>query len=392
MIETRGSIYRTRTGYGIRWQKDRRRAQRAGFATKSEARVWLADHLAAERRGAPTSELSFHDFAEVFLERHGATVSERTKETLAERLAPARSAFGVWTLRELELAADDVAAWRASLAPSSRYRLTAAFRQALAAAVRWRYMARNPAVDAGRNPQPRLEELRPFTLAEVDALSLELGPVFGPLVVFAAETGLRTNEWIALERRDVDRAGRAIVVQRRFAGGLLTPYPKTERSRRRVPLTARALAAVEAFPPRLATPLLFPAARGGHIGLDTWRSREWYPAIEAAGLERRGPYALRHTFATEALAAGVSTFQVARLMGTSVAMIDRTYGHLARDSEDSIRARLEARGAVEVPSQGEADAELYGENPLAVRFPRDGAYRDRTGDLRLAKPALSQLS
>ena len=44
-----------------------------------------------------------------------------------------------------------------------------------------------------------------------------------------------------------------------------------------------------------------------------------------------------------ALAAGVSIFELARLMGTSVAMIDRTYGHLARDSEDAIRARLEAR-------------------------------------------------
>ena len=82
-------------------------------------------------------------------------------------------------------------------------------------------------------------------------------------------------------------------------------------------------------------------------------------AAQAAGLEQRGPYALRHTFATEALAAGVSTFELARLMGTSVAMIDRTYGHLARDSEDSIRLRLEARAdrsGVEVASGGESDA------------------------------------
>jgi hypothetical protein len=41
---------------------------------------------------------------------------------------------------------------------------------------------------------------------------------------------------------------------------------------------------------------------------------------------------LRHTFATEALAAGVSTFELARVIGTSIAMIDRHYGHLARDS------------------------------------------------------------
>jgi integrase len=94
---------------------------------------------------------------------------------------------------------------------------------------------------------------------------------------------------------------------------------------------------------RLDTPLLFPAARGGHIGLDTWRTRHWYPALEAAGLRRRGPYQLRHTFATEALAAGISIFELARVMGASVKTIDRHYGHLARDSEQAIRARLDAR-------------------------------------------------
>jgi len=57
------------------------------------------------------------------------------------------------------------------------------------------------------------------------------------------------------------------------------------------------------------------------------------------------PYHLRHTFATEALAAGVSIFELSRLMGASVKEVDRTYGHLARDSADAIRARLEARAA-----------------------------------------------
>ncbi len=44
-------------------------------------------------------------------------------------------------------------------------------------------------------------------------------------------------------------------------------------------------------------------------------------------------------------------------MGTSVAMIDRTYGHLARDSEESIRARLETRAnrlGAEWASSGES--------------------------------------
>jgi integrase len=266
--------------------------------------------------------------------------------------------FGSWTLRELEGAAADIASWRATLSATSRYRLTAALRQALAAAVRWQYLTRNAAADAGRNPEPRVEELHPFTRDEVDRLAVELGPIYGSLVVFAAETGLRTNEWIALERRDVDRVGRAVTVQRRCADGVLTGYPKTERSRRRIPLTQRALDALDKLPPRLDTPLLFPARRGGYLGLDTWRGREWYPALEAAGIQRRGPYHLRHTFATEALAAGVSIFELARVMGASVKTIDKTYGHLARDSEDAIRQRLDARAGrsgVEVASDGSGE-------------------------------------
>jgi len=147
-------------------------------------------------------------------------------------------------------------------------------------------------------------------------------------------------------------------VQRRVAHGVVTDYPKTVRSRRRVPLTDRAWQAIEALPPRVDTPILFPAARGRHLDLDTWRTRLWYPALDLAGVETRGPYCLRHTFASEALMAGVSIFQLARVMGTSVGMIDRVYGHLVQDSEGAIRALLEtraARGGVEVASGVDAE-------------------------------------
>jgi hypothetical protein len=45
----------------------------------------------------------------------------------------------------------------------------------------------------------------------------------------------------------------------------------------------------------------------------------------------RRVYDLRHTFATFALRAGISTFDLSRYMCASLAMIDRHYGHLARD-------------------------------------------------------------
>jgi integrase len=342
--EPRGSVFKTPNGFGIRWPEQGKRPQRTGFKSRTDARRWFADNVAPRLvRGAPSAEISFDRFCDLFLERHGATVAPSTKRTLEERLSASRTKFGSWALRELEGASNDVADWRASLPETARYRLTSAFRQVMAAAQRWHYVSRNPVAEAGRNPQPRVEELRPFEPKQIDALAEELGPVFGPLVVVAAETGLRPEEWIALERRDLDKIGSALQVDRKFADGRLTPFPKTHRSRRRVPLTARALAALDSIPPRLDSQLVFPASRGGHIGLDVWRSRRWYPALEAAGIEKRGPYHLRHTFATEALAAGISLFELSRLLGSSIAMIDKHYGHLARDSEDAIRARLDAR-------------------------------------------------
>ena len=66
-------------------------------------------------------------------------------------------------------------------------------------------------------------------------------------------------------------------------------------------------------------------------------------AGQPAGVKHRRIYDLRHTYATWSLAAGIDIFTLARRMGTSVKMIDRTYGHLARDSEQAIRSRLDAR-------------------------------------------------
>jgi hypothetical protein len=134
--ETSGSVYATRSGYGIRWPENGKRGHQAGFRTKTEARRWFNENVAPRlRTHAPDASITFDAFCDLFLDRHGATVAPRSRETLTERLASAREMFGAWPLRDLEGAAADIAAWRANLPDGSRYRLTSAFRQALAAGV-----------------------------------------------------------------------------------------------------------------------------------------------------------------------------------------------------------------------------------------------------------------
>jgi integrase len=78
------------------------------------------------------------------------------------------------------------------------------------------------------------------------------------------------------------------------------------------------------------------------------------PAVRAAGLDHRTPYALRHTFASFAIAAGIPTFEIARMMGTSIEQIEKTYGHLLPDALERGRAALEAFDARAAKSGEEA--------------------------------------
>jgi hypothetical protein len=56
----------------------------------------------------------------------------------------------------------------------------------------------------------------------------------------------------------------------------------------------------------------------------------------------RDLYDLRHTYPTFALRAGVPVFAVSRFMGSSIAMIDHHYGHLAHDSRQHAISLLDA--------------------------------------------------
>jgi integrase len=344
--------YRYRTG-----GRDSKRVQRGGFRNEADARVALERALEKHRRGRGVGQrLTLAEFVDEYLAQH--EVSLVTLAKLRFLLSRAVQAFGGYYLDELDPV--EISAWRMTVSPGYRFEATQALRQVLARAVLWGMLDANPAKQGVENPQRRRTEKRPFeSWQQLEALADRLGPRLGPMVLFAAASGMRPGEWVALEHRDIDRVDRVAYVNRAFGKGRLTT-PKTEASIRAVPLQARALAALDQLAAGDPDDLLFPAERGGYLDLHNFRNRDWKPAQLAVGIEPfRRIYDLRHTFATFALRAGISTFELSRYMGASLTMIDRHYGHLARDAREHAIRLLDNLNAAAVDAGGRSvDVEI----------------------------------
>jgi integrase len=341
LVAQSGQVWKRGTkNWCIRWyDAERKRHQRGGFRTKEEADGVLQSELSFVRTGDPKAgQHTLDDLARDFLAQYDKSPSREVVVKWA--LAKARERFGKTRLDRLN--ARDLGAWRAELPEAQRHQVFAVLRQVLEQAVKWKMLTHNPARDV-KNPTPHRLEVKPFeSWAEVEALAAELGE-WGPLAIFAVGTGLMPEEWSALQRRDIDLKARVVTVRRTVVDGVVREFQgKTKRRMRRVPLRDRAVEAIRQMPTRIGAQLVFPGTRGGYLNVDNWRSRDWYPALEAAGLERRGPYAMRHTYATFSIAAGIDMFVLARRMGTSVEMIDHHYGHLLPRGEEHERSALDA--------------------------------------------------
>jgi len=314
-------------------------ARRLGL---SSIKTHLLEQVESELQGRPGArrDITYSELVEVFLERHAIVAKPRTISELRWRLKQSEAKFGTVPLAELEGMSDEIAGWAVTLGERVRYPLMAAMRQALEAGIRYGYLTQNPAKLAGPNPQPSPREIRVYTPDELKAIVAELGPLEGAAVRFAAATGLRPQEWASVERRDVDRKRRVVLVR----------GTKTARSRREVPLTAAALAALDDVPPRIDSRFVFTTTRKlpgsnepGPFDIANFRRRVWAPAIESSGIARPARiYDLRSTFISNALARGLTVFETARIAGTSGKMIERHYGALLDSAHESLLERLEA--------------------------------------------------
>ena len=233
------------------------------------------------RGETPTAApVTLQEHVDAYLDAHAVGRDVKTIDVLRFRLDYATKVFGDLHLDELERRVAEIAAWTRTLPEGSRYGIVQAFRQTLEAAVRWGLMGTNPAKQAGTNPQPKRDEVQHFEPDEVERLAEELGPVYGPLVIVAAYTGLRPSEWAALEWRDID-AG-VLTIERAFSYGQVKAL-KTKGSRRRVPLPARASRCSSWYRDGSTPGSSSPALVAPTSTSETGASEKWKPGARGGG-------------------------------------------------------------------------------------------------------------
>src|SRR5919106_1253857 len=188
--------YRFRSG-----GRDSKRVQRGGFASEPDARDALDRELERLRRERRiTRRLTLSELVETYLGQHD--VQPVTIEKLRYLLSKATAVFG--DRKVGELTSEEIAAWRMTISPGYRFEATQALRQVLHRAVAWGMIDINPAKVGVDNPVRRRKEQHPFeSWKELEALAAAIGPRYGPMILFAAETGLRPAGGVAAGESEV---------------------------------------------------------------------------------------------------------------------------------------------------------------------------------------------
>jgi integrase len=307
-----------------------------GKASRAAADAALYRHLALAGEAAPRTDLTVEELLDVWLEHSRAVHAPGTWATNRALCQVVVSAIGHVRLAGLTPGQLERFLAGRKVAVATKRAYAVRLRTALAWARREGVVPRTLDPLAGWRLPPMTRRTRLLGPDERAALLAAATPEFRAFLELLTETGARPHVLRELEARHVD-----------WSGGV-AELPSKGRPYR-LYLTARAREILGSIRDR-SGPLL------RNTEGEPWTRNAIRLAFRAAG-RRSGvkgvnAYAYRHSFATDALAAGANPAHVAELMGhAGLEMVSRVYSHLATRRDVLSRA---AEGAAAAGRPGDA--------------------------------------
>ncbi len=338
------------------------------FDAKADATAWLdavrTDMDRGDRTDPRKARQTFADWAERWRDSridHAPKTAEAAEAILRLHVVPFFGAYAVGDI-DTSLVQRFVKVTRDSGAKPNtvrnRYRVAYAV---LRHAVENKALTANPAVGVRLGRNPRKVDHVYLSAAQVQSLADAITrpasdrgayyPEHGLRVLFAAYTGMRAGEIVALRAAHVDLMRRTVRVAESTVVVAATVLehqpPKTDLSQRTVRIP-RFLAdrLAEHLGPRAADPkaLVFPGPDGGPLIHNTWYRKHFVPAVRQAGLpDRLRFHDLRHTCVALLVAQGAPVLAISRQLGHSnIRTTMDTYGHLLPEMVGDLADRLDA--------------------------------------------------
>lgn len=352
-------VPRQRCGRGLRWRARYRdadgRQRSRSFARKPDAVRFLALVQADLLRGSyidpGRSRTALSVYARLWLD--SLSVRPSTRRTYDSHLrAWILPALGARTLASITPTDVRGLVRRLSeqLAPSTAHHVHGLLSAILRAAVEDGYLARNPAARTAPG-RPRRPQVRPLTVAQVQALLDATPERFRVAVLLGAGCGLRIGEVLGLPVSAVNLTGRELVVRQQLQALPNQPLrlrpPKSHCSARTVPLpdvvAETIIEHLRRWPPAgEEQDLLVRSVTGRPLWPRTFHSRIWRTATTNAGLPGVRFHQLRHFYASALIRAGESVKTVQTALGHASAVETlQIYVGLWPDNHQRTRAAID---------------------------------------------------
>lgn len=200
-------------------------------------------------------------------------------------------------------------------------------RRTFSYAVKAGYLQANPVTVPRINSQPG--DTQPFSDEEVSRMlsdaEVKRRPWLRAVLLTFLGTGLRISDVIHLTKKAVNLSAGVITFRTRKRG---VPVG--------IPMHPELQAAISAHLEQLTSgqresPWLFPTSTGrAPISLDAYLRRLW----KRCGIENAHAHRFRDTFAVRLLAAGASLYDVAKLLGITVAVAERHYSPYTQELQE----------------------------------------------------------